>query len=131
MLRDSALAYPDRVRASDLPKIRYQSIAHFLLVFFIPCQIFLQELLLVENSPCQNRDGDSKHYESPPGAERERDADDHDHVSQVLGMSNVSVETGRHHFLTLNYLDRSTSIAVVSSEREKGDEQAKHDQRIS
>src|SRR5215471_8708893 len=46
-------------------------------------------------------------------------------------MSNVSVETGRHHFLALNYLDCSTSIAVVSSEREKGDEQAKHDQRIS
>src|SRR5579859_782855 len=46
-------------------------------------------------------------------------------------MANVRVETARHHFLILNYLDGSTSIAVVSSEREKGDVQAKHDQHIS
>src|SRR5262245_49805447 len=81
--------------ASELPEIRHEAVSHLLLVFFIPCQIFLQEFLLVEDSQNQHRNGESKNQESPPGPECEWDARDHDQNSNVHRMPNTSIETGR------------------------------------
>ena len=68
--------------------------------------------------------------ESPPGAEREWDAYDHNKDSHVHRMPNESVETSRDDFLVFNYLDRRTSVAIFS-EHEQVDEQSKRDQHIS
>ena len=100
--------------ADDLPEIRYEAISHLLRVFSISRQIVREELLLVEDSPDQHWYGESKNRESPPGAEREWDAYDHDQDSHVHRMPNASVETGRDDFLVFKGLDRRSSVAIFS-----------------
>ena len=50
----------------DLPDIRHEAIPHLLRVFGVPRQIFLQELLLVEDSNDQHGHDENKKRESPP-----------------------------------------------------------------
>ena len=83
----------------------HQAMTNRLGVLAVPRQLFLEQLLLVADTHGEHDQARYDKDESPIGTERKGDADQHDHIAGVHGVSHHPIQTGGDNRLACLYLN--------------------------
>src|SRR5262245_13920872 len=118
------------VRASRFSPNEWQkTVFHFCLILRIAWKVLSQEAFLIEEPPDEDGQDEKKCEESPPRAECERYAEQHDECRGIHRMPHESIGARRDDRLVFGDLNRRGAVAVFL-EHEKDEQEPKGDQGI-